>query len=615
MLHADGIAVVDNEQIIFAADAAAIPASSEILHRAVVRFPELQNTFNFLNHCASHYRHVMNGQVEGISVLYPEGSARMMEAATHPIDQRGDYSLYLRLLTDTVAKIARSGNRPIRILEIGGGRGLLTKVLLPTLRALDISYTFTDIGRSFVMEMQEWTTKSGYDFVTCAPLDISKPGVEQGFAAETFDLVIGFDVVHATNHIAQTCASLEALLSPGGTLLLLESTNPRRWMTMVWGLSKDWWSFTDTELRTSGPLISPVQWTSVLNRIGFEDICAFPESDSRQQVTRACLLYGKKSHSVVGVETNSPAGAGEILRLTADVSDEAGMAQAIAHVKERFGRIDGVFHTAGVPGGMLLNRIDAEAANEVFRAKVTGTIILEKLLRPAPPDFMVLFSSITAYAASVGQADYAGANAFLDAFAQRIATDGRFRVLSVNWDRWQHIGLARQVESRHRQLAGDALAGGIAATDAVSALFQVLAETTLPQVVIAGSAPSMLQQRARRINVDEIKKLRPSAELYQRPQLATPYIPPSNDLEARVVEIFSATLRIEDIGRDDSFVELGGDSLTAIKVISRIRESLQVEFNVRWLFEDQTAASVARRIGSQQQTAEVLVGVMDEGEI
>jgi len=127
------------------------------------------------------------------------------------------------------------------------------------------------------------------------------------------------------------------------------------------------------------------------------------------------------------------------------VADEPGLARVLAEARARFGRIDGVFHSAGVAGGgMMAVRGDDEAA-AVLSAKVDGTLALYRLLGDEP-DFFVLFSSIVAVTGAFGQVDYCAANNFMDAFARWAVQRGR-PVCSIGWDGWVEFGMAADTDA------------------------------------------------------------------------------------------------------------------------------------------------------------------------
>ena len=129
----------------------------------------------------------------------------------------------------------------------------------------------------------------------------------------------------------------------------------------------------------------------------------------------------------------------EVLLVRADVADEAAVRAAVAQVRGRFGRIDGVIHAAGVPGGGLIQLKTREQAEQVMAAKVRGTLILAEALGDAPLDFFVLCSSINAVIGRLGQVDYAAANAFQDAF---VSAGGAQPLTSINWETWREAGMA-----------------------------------------------------------------------------------------------------------------------------------------------------------------------------
>jgi acyl carrier protein len=121
------------------------------------------------------------------------------------------------------------------------------------------------------------------------------------------------------------------------------------------------------------------------------------------------------------------------------------MRRVVEAARERFGKIDGVFHAAGVAAGGLAALRTREQAERVLQPKVEGTLVLDRLLGHEI-DLMVLFSSIISVAGYYGNVDYASGNAFMDAFAQARAGD-RAYTLAINWCGWDEVGMVRNTDS------------------------------------------------------------------------------------------------------------------------------------------------------------------------
>jgi amino acid adenylation domain-containing protein len=73
------------------------------------------------------------------------------------------------------------------------------------------------------------------------------------------------------------------------------------------------------------------------------------------------------------------------------------------------------------------------------------------------------------------------------------------------------------------------------------------------------------------------------------------YVPPRNDTEAALVAIWREVLGVEKVGIHDSFFDLGGHSLKATQVVSRVREALGTAIPIRAIFEAPTVAELAAR--------------------
>ncbi|MEF3115178.1 SDR family NAD(P)-dependent oxidoreductase [Streptomyces chrestomyceticus] len=131
---------------------------------------------------------------------------------------------------------------------------------------------------------------------------------------------------------------------------------------------------------------------------------------------------------------------------SADVSRWEEVRHLLTRVREHAGELSGVVHAAGVLRDASLTGKTAEDWEEVLAPKADGLVHLDRATRHDPLDFFLTFSSGAAVTGNPGQADYATANAFLDAFAAlrdaRVAVGERAgRTLSVAWPLWKDGGM------------------------------------------------------------------------------------------------------------------------------------------------------------------------------
>jgi polyketide synthase PksN len=139
-----------------------------------------------------------------------------------------------------------------------------------------------------------------------------------------------------------------------------------------------------------------------------------------------------------------------VLKLQADVAVPNDVERVLATTKLHFGRIDGIFHLAGVADNTLALECDRAAFDRVLAAKTYGTVNLDVLTRAEPLDAFVMFSSISAMIGDFGSCSYAAANRFMCAYAElrerRVREGGRFgRTLSLGWPLWDIGGVDRLV--------------------------------------------------------------------------------------------------------------------------------------------------------------------------
>jgi acyl carrier protein len=82
--------------------------------------------------------------------------------------------------------------------------------------------------------------------------------------------------------------------------------------------------------------------------------------------------------------------------------------------------------------------------------------------------------------------------------------------------------------------------------------------------------------------------------------LDSSYVAPRDAVEETIAKIFARALNVERIGAHDNFFDLGGHSLSATQVISRIRQEFQINFPLRDFFMAPSVAELARAIQTLQ---------------
>ncbi|WP_305095265.1 amino acid adenylation domain-containing protein [Prescottella sp. R16] len=79
------------------------------------------------------------------------------------------------------------------------------------------------------------------------------------------------------------------------------------------------------------------------------------------------------------------------------------------------------------------------------------------------------------------------------------------------------------------------------------------------------------------------------------------YRPPRTDVERVLVEVFADVLGAQRVGVDDSFFELGGNSLSAVRVVAEVQSRLGRALPMQWMMSDPTAAAIAARLSSRTE--------------
>ncbi len=251
--------------------------------------------------------------------------------------------------------------------------------------------------------------------------------------------------------------------------------------------------------------------------------------------------------------------------LQADIADRQQVIRLVAEIRERYGSLNGIVHSAGVVRDSLVRNKTQADWEAVLAPKLYGTVWLDEATREEELDFFVTFSSTTAVFGNVGQADYGYANAFLDRYAE--LRSKRMKMLSINWPLWKHGGMS--VSAQTEQYLRSALGMVPLSTAAgLQAFHDGLAMHRAQLVVVEGNA----EQIERTLRVREArpeKSMAPVRNVQNQKDLLA-------KTEQFLKEVLAEEMRltVDRIDAEEALDRYGLDSV----MIMNVTQKLEVTF-------------------------------------
>ncbi len=136
---------------------------------------------------------------------------------------------------------------------------------------------------------------------------------------------------------------------------------------------------------------------------------------------------------------------------------------------------------------------------------------------------------------------------------------------------------------------------GIRAQEGPEALRRALA-LDVPQVMISSLPLQTLIAQADA----PVTEAAPQGQSFERPDLDGTFVAPRNMIEEKLADIWSNLLGISPVGMEDSFFDLGGHSLIAVRLFAAVKRTFKVEFPISVLFEAPTIAKCAALIAAER---------------
>ncbi|WP_338551793.1 SDR family NAD(P)-dependent oxidoreductase [Paenibacillus sp. KS-LC4] len=245
-----------------------------------------------------------------------------------------------------------------------------------------------------------------------------------------------------------------------------------------------------------------------------------------------------------------------------DVTREKEVASLFEEIRVHYGTLQGILHGAGVIRDNFIIRKTGQEMQEVLAPKVSGLVHLDHSSIGLPLDFFVLFSAVAGCLGNPGQADYAAANGFLDAYAaerNRLVARGQRqgRTLAIDWPLWQDGGMQVDAETaqwmrEHTELVP------LESQNGIRALYQGLASGCDQVMVVQGDLARITE------------KLHP---LFAAPA-ARPVNSVASHVEDRVLQIASDLLQVraDELDVEAEWFDFGIDAFLVIELANRLSE-------------------------------------------
>ena len=222
----------------------------------------------------------------------------------------------------------------------------------------------------------------------------------------------------------------------------------------------------------------------------------------------------------------------------ADVSDYDQMVETIEAIEVDLGNINGLIHCAANMGSAFFNpivKLDQEICESIFKPKVDGVLVLDKVLVDKELDFCLLMSSTAAVLGGYGFAAYSAANVFMDTYVQHRNKHRQVKWQTINWEAWSRkTKEGVSFTSSIGDLAMNTVEG-------IEALKRVMSVEKYQHIV---HSPGVLDHRlAEWVHLCGISDGKPvhsavGTKKRQRPATMMEYEEPSNDLEKRIADIW-----------------------------------------------------------------------------
>lgn len=317
-----------------------------------------------------------------------------------------------------------------------------------------------------------------------------------------------------------------------------------------------------------------------------------PSRDNWDNILRSKDENIRLFHQITGFQEIERSGS-ELEVMTVDVTNQDSLAEALDGIRAKFGKIDGIIFAIKQIYGKTIEDLAEDQFEEAVMSKLHGAWLLDKLTMQDQLDFFITMSSISSIMGGPKNGDCTTVNAFLDSYGDHRTLSGRETIT---------LNLTEILTGdKHEYLIRDTIIPPLTYENFIRSFEQVMNK----QMNLTVISDFDLQVTK---NLLPMIKIRFSEELLQEIEMS--YVTTNEEGKQRIIleevsyeelvlklnAIWMDVLGYETVDFEANFFDIGGTSLSAVKLIRLINNEVSESFEVADLYSYPTITSMASHL-------------------
>ncbi len=262
---------------------------------------------------------------------------------------------------------------------------------------------------------------------------------------------------------------------------------------------------------------------------------------------------------------------GNVTCLHVDITNYDHLLQEIENIENKYGAINGIIHAARnteIKDVELVSGIEDDIIKKHFSIRVNSLLNLKRITQERKIDFVKVISSLSSFLGGVSYGGYASASAQMDSIVLREDTN------------WSILNLDRVYDEDP----------WIRPEELINAFHYSFLYHNLKQIIVS-------KRDLNNPTKDTHKEEKPKNNVkVNRKIVKASFTAPKNETETEVIKLFENLFGITELGVEDDFFELGGDSLKAVILINKVKKSMGITLTMSDIFSNKTIANISKLI-------------------